>query len=178
MDGSKSLPARRQASVRPTWDASTLLQRRRTRVQMLERENHTTLPDFDHLHLASAASAHASKTKIAISSAAEGLKRRDRKETRALALRPLSFADLLATESQNASARSDSVDSTYIPTYHYLSCTTLPTIGSKGTPPAQRHFCSICGYRGSYTCVDCGVRYCSLECRATHVDTRCLKHVV
>ncbi len=40
--------------------------------------------------------------------------------------------------------------------------------------PARR-FCAVCGFQGPYTCVQCGVRYCSVKCEETHKDTRCLK---
>ena len=39
----------------------------------------------------------------------------------------------------------------------------------------KRKFCSICGYQSSYTCTRCGQCYCSVQCHATHEDTRCLK---
>ena len=39
----------------------------------------------------------------------------------------------------------------------------------------RRHFCSVCGFSSNYTCVNCGIRYCSLNCLKTHRDTRCLK---
>lgn len=39
----------------------------------------------------------------------------------------------------------------------------------------KRYFCSVCGFTGNYTCVVCGMRYCSTNCHQTHVDTRCLK---
>ncbi|RZB40923.1 zf-HIT domain containing protein [Asbolus verrucosus] len=40
-------------------------------------------------------------------------------------------------------------------------------------PP--RHFCAVCGFFGHYSCVSCGMRYCSIKCMETHMDTRCLK---
>ena len=43
-------------------------------------------------------------------------------------------------------------------------------------PP--RKLCAVCGFPGSYTCVTCGTRYCSLKCQETHQDTRCLKWTV
>lgn len=33
--------------------------------------------------------------------------------------------------------------------------------------------CSICGYHGDIVCTRCGERYCSLQCGATHDETRC-----
>ncbi|KAK8926065.1 hypothetical protein KSP39_PZI018554 [Platanthera zijinensis] len=47
-------------------------------------------------------------------------------------------------------------------------------------PPSSsscRHFCSVCGFLGSYTCVRCGIRFCSRRCQVIHNDTRCLKFV-
>lgn len=41
----------------------------------------------------------------------------------------------------------------------------------------RRHFCSVCGYTGKYTCVTCGFRFCSANCQATHKETRCLKWI-
>ncbi|KAL3991160.1 HIT zinc finger family protein [Acanthocheilonema viteae] len=40
-------------------------------------------------------------------------------------------------------------------------------------PPRQ--FCAACGFFSKYTCIRCGVRYCSINCRDLHNDTRCLK---
>uniref|UniRef100_A0A914CF70 HIT-type domain-containing protein n=1 Tax=Acrobeloides nanus TaxID=290746 RepID=A0A914CF70_9BILA len=45
-------------------------------------------------------------------------------------------------------------------------------------PPSnlpQRKFCAVCGFHSKYTCIRCGSRYCSIPCRDTHNDTRCLK---
>ncbi|KAH6758121.1 HIT-type Zinc finger family protein [Perilla frutescens var. hirtella] len=42
---------------------------------------------------------------------------------------------------------------------------------------ARRHFCTVCGFSGSYTCVQCGMRFCSIRCQTIHTDTRCLKFV-
>ena len=39
----------------------------------------------------------------------------------------------------------------------------------------QRHFCSVCGFIGSYTCSRCGSRFCSVRCNNSHKETRCLK---
>ena len=38
-----------------------------------------------------------------------------------------------------------------------------------------RKFCSVCGFISYYTCITCGVRYCSVSCLKTHQDTRCMK---
>jgi zinc finger HIT domain-containing protein 1 len=45
--------------------------------------------------------------------------------------------------------------------------------GPSSTP--RRHFCSVCGYLGQYSCTRCGSRYCSIKCDANHKETRCLK---
>ncbi|XP_011504512.1 PREDICTED: zinc finger HIT domain-containing protein 1 [Ceratosolen solmsi marchali] len=39
----------------------------------------------------------------------------------------------------------------------------------------ERHFCTVCGFPSTYTCIPCGARYCSVKCLGTHLDTRCLK---
>ena len=38
-----------------------------------------------------------------------------------------------------------------------------------------RQFCSVCGLVGSYSCVRCGMRFCSIRCNQNHKETRCLK---
>lgn len=38
-------------------------------------------------------------------------------------------------------------------------------------PPLQ--LCSVCGYKGKYTCSMCGLKVCDLGCRAVHDETRC-----
>lgn len=47
-------------------------------------------------------------------------------------------------------------------------------------PPSstsRRHFCTVCGFTATYTCVRCGMRFCSRRCQNIHNDTRCLKFV-
>ncbi|KDP45751.1 hypothetical protein JCGZ_17358 [Jatropha curcas] len=47
-------------------------------------------------------------------------------------------------------------------------------------PPSstcRRHFCTVCGYASNYTCVRCGMRFCSIRCQKIHDDTRCQKFV-
>ncbi|GAA0154602.1 chromatin/chromatin-binding, or -regulatory protein [Lithospermum erythrorhizon] len=47
-------------------------------------------------------------------------------------------------------------------------------------PPSsisRRSFCTVCGYIATYTCVRCGMRFCSTKCQTIHNDTRCLKFV-
>ncbi len=36
----------------------------------------------------------------------------------------------------------------------------------------KRHLCSVCGYISNSYCPSCGMRYCSLKCYDTHVETR------
>lgn len=38
-----------------------------------------------------------------------------------------------------------------------------------------KNLCGICGFHGIYSCVKCGLKYCSLTCDLTHKETRCLK---
>ncbi|KAI5684068.1 hypothetical protein M9H77_05296 [Catharanthus roseus] len=47
-------------------------------------------------------------------------------------------------------------------------------------PPSstsRRHFCTVCGFTATYTCVQCGMRFCCIRCQTIHKDTRCLKFV-
>eukprot|EP00735_Rhodelphis_limneticus_P000392 TRINITY_DN10633_c0_g1::TRINITY_DN10633_c0_g1_i1::g.10972::m.10972 TRINITY_DN10633_c0_g1::TRINITY_DN10633_c0_g1_i1::g.10972 ORF type:complete len:207 (+),score=9.99,sp/Q9FHW2/SWC6_ARATH/43.45/1e-29,zf-HIT/PF04438.11/2.1e-08,NTR2/PF15458.1/0.0038 TRINITY_DN10633_c0_g1_i1:54-623(+) len=41
-----------------------------------------------------------------------------------------------------------------------------------------RNFCSVCGLISGYSCVRCGMRFCSVRCNTIHQDTRCLKFTV
>jgi zinc finger HIT domain-containing protein 1 len=54
-------------------------------------------------------------------------------------------------------------------TINYLSVAAPPSV----RPPRQ--FCSVCGYFGSYSCVRCGMRFCSIRCNKSHKETRCLQ---
>jgi len=38
-----------------------------------------------------------------------------------------------------------------------------------------RHFCSVCSFFSKYTCIRCGMYYCSLKCSDIHRETRCVK---
>ncbi|KAI5797864.1 hypothetical protein DFH27DRAFT_624728 [Peziza echinospora] len=51
----------------------------------------------------------------------------------------------------------------------------LSHAAARADPPARppRVFCEICGYWGKYRCLRCGARYCALECKETHEETRC-----
>lgn len=40
----------------------------------------------------------------------------------------------------------------------------------------KRHLCSVCGYISNSYCPSCGMRYCSLKCYDTHMETRCMKY--
>lgn len=49
------------------------------------------------------------------------------------------------------------------------------TIAAGPSVKPQRHFCSVCGFFGTYTCTRCGLRFCGMRCQQTHKETRCLK---
>ncbi|KAI9159588.1 hypothetical protein H9P43_008928 [Blastocladiella emersonii ATCC 22665] len=51
-----------------------------------------------------------------------------------------------------------------IPTY-------LTAVVGPSTRPARK-LCSVCGFKAAYTCVKCGMLYCSLPCQGTHTETR------
>jgi zinc finger HIT domain-containing protein 1 len=40
----------------------------------------------------------------------------------------------------------------------------------------KRSLCSVCGFLSPSLCPSCGMRYCSLKCYDTHVETRCMKY--
>uniref|UniRef100_A0A7N0VIB9 HIT-type domain-containing protein n=1 Tax=Kalanchoe fedtschenkoi TaxID=63787 RepID=A0A7N0VIB9_KALFE len=47
-------------------------------------------------------------------------------------------------------------------------------------PPSstsRRHFCTMCGFTASYTCLRCGMRFWSCRCQNIHNDSCCLKFV-
>ncbi|TPX43719.1 hypothetical protein SeMB42_g04617 [Synchytrium endobioticum] len=49
------------------------------------------------------------------------------------------------------------------------------TAGAPASKFPPRKICSVCGFDGCYTCVKCGMRVCSIRCKAAHDETRCLK---
>mmetsp|Transcript_46892 Transcript_46892/g.92298 ORF Transcript_46892/g.92298 Transcript_46892/m.92298 type:complete len:174 (-) Transcript_46892:360-881(-) len=54
----------------------------------------------------------------------------------------------------------------------------IPTYEAAAAAPsmkAPRLFCSVCGFKGKYSCTRCGMQFCSLRCDITHKETRCLK---
>lgn len=59
----------------------------------------------------------------------------------------------------------------------------IPNYCSAVAPPPEkfnlhrRHFCSVCGFTGKYTCITCGSRFCCTNCLATHKETRCMKWI-
>ena len=50
-------------------------------------------------------------------------------------------------------------------------------VTAASSPPQHppRSFCSVCGYLSCYTCVRCGMRYCTIACQRTHNETTCVK---
>ncbi|PKU65209.1 SWR1 complex subunit 6 [Dendrobium catenatum] len=60
--------------------------------------------------------------------------------------------------------------SPHVPTY-------LRAAVGPPTSSSRRYFCTVCGFIATYTCVRCGVRFCSFRCQVIHNDTRCLKFV-
>ncbi|RDY04399.1 SWR1 complex subunit 6, partial [Mucuna pruriens] len=48
-------------------------------------------------------------------------------------------------------------------------------------PPSstsRRHFCTVCGFSANYTCVRCGMRFCSYRCQNVHNDTHLAAEVL
>ncbi|CAG8627348.1 12230_t:CDS:2 [Funneliformis caledonium] len=57
----------------------------------------------------------------------------------------------------------------------------IPTYLTAGAKPSRfppRKFCSVCGFISAYACKKCGMKYCSLRCKETHEETRCMKYTV
>ncbi|GAA6016006.1 hypothetical protein JCM10207_006835 [Rhodosporidiobolus poonsookiae] len=51
-----------------------------------------------------------------------------------------------------------------------------PTYLTVAAPPSKRpplQLCSVCGYKGRYACLRCGVKYCDVGCKTTHDESRC-----
>ncbi|KAJ2336385.1 hypothetical protein GGI00_000862, partial [Coemansia sp. RSA 2681] len=95
------------------WDKSTLEQRRRTRLQTLERDNYNAQPEFDSMPIIAEgetitkrpgrprsdySAPKANTSAIVVGTGDEGLKRINRKETRQLAAQRRTFTDILAKE--------------------------------------------------------------------------------
>ncbi|EPS71354.1 zinc finger protein [Genlisea aurea] len=74
---------------------------------------------------------------------------------------------------------------TFLEVLHEANLESLPShvptyLRAAVGPPsssARRYFCTVCGYVANYTCVHCGIRFCSIRCQNIHKDTRCLKFV-
>ncbi|KAI8816068.1 uncharacterized protein EV422DRAFT_501687, partial [Fimicolochytrium jonesii] len=49
---------------------------------------------------------------------------------------------------------------------------TYLTVSAKPSVKPPRKFCSVCGYFSKYTCMRCGMQYCSITCRDAHTETR------
>lgn len=48
-------------------------------------------------------------------------------------------------------------------------------VAARPSSRPRRHFCSVCGFLGTYSCTRCGSRFCSVKCNNNHKETRCLK---
>ena len=58
------------------------------------------------------------------------------------------------------------------PPLTYNQARTAPPL--PGAPPPRR-FCEVCGYFGRAKCMKCGAMTCSVMCKDTHDEQRCLK---
>ncbi|GAA5952763.1 hypothetical protein JCM21900_005793 [Sporobolomyces salmonicolor] len=51
-----------------------------------------------------------------------------------------------------------------------------PSYLTSAAPPSRfpaLALCSVCGYKGKYACLRCGLKYCDVGCRTTHDESRC-----
>ncbi|OTF72460.1 zinc finger HIT domain-containing protein 1-like protein, partial [Euroglyphus maynei] len=71
----------------------------------------------------------------------------------------------IATRSLNNYQKQNSNDDNNINNNRQLYSTYFPHIE---IPSIKRHFCSVCGFKSSYTCIICGFRYCSSHCLQIH----------
>eukprot|EP00457_Paulinella_chromatophora_P015759 gb/GEZN01016432.1/.p1 GENE.gb/GEZN01016432.1/~~gb/GEZN01016432.1/.p1 ORF type:complete len:210 (+),score=30.82 gb/GEZN01016432.1/:133-762(+) len=58
--------------------------------------------------------------------------------------------------------------------YHPNVPTYFSAAASESCLPARK-FCSVCGFISQYTCVRCGLFFCSLRCQSSHEKLRCMK---
>lgn len=49
------------------------------------------------------------------------------------------------------------------------------TINSQPPQRPSIKLCGVCGFKACYTCIQCKSFYCSLSCKETHTETRCMK---
>ncbi|GAA5883433.1 hypothetical protein JCM16303_003794 [Sporobolomyces ruberrimus] len=92
-------------------------------------------------------------------------KKQGSKNVRQLLLYRKNLGQLLAESGLPDPTPSSSSSTTSSPSY-----LTISSEPSKN-PPVQ--LCSVCGYKGKYSCKKCGNRYCDLGCMVTHDESRC-----
>lgn len=143
-------------------DEAARNRRNRQQLEQLERDNFHDDPHANLvMHKKAPKFEDTSKTNKSVSSGS-ATKRHALPRSRLL-----SFAALLEEDSK-------------LPEPNYSSITAPPpdhfgVDDNKVINIPKRHFCSVCGFASAYTCVNCGMRYCSVNCLNTHRDTRCLK---
>lgn len=84
----------------------------------------------------------------------------------------------LATRRAAAGAGSSSSSSASASARARLAAADKPAaqyLAARSAPPPRppRPYCSVCGVRGSYSCLRCGTRYCSAKCGTMHAETKC-----
>ncbi|PKI54648.1 hypothetical protein CRG98_024933 [Punica granatum] len=88
-------------------------------------------------------------------------------------------------KTRQAKALENARKATFLELLHEANLESLPPhvpsyLRAAVGPPSstsRRHFCTVCGCTANYTCVRCGMRFCSCRCQNIHNDTRCLKFV-
>lgn len=148
-------------------DESTRNRRNRQQLEQLERDN---FHDDPHANLVMHKKAPKFEdVKNNQSSSASSGRRFNLPRSRLL---PLNV--LIEEDSKNAGCNYLS-----IMTRSYSSSTNTPNsnlyLPIIETPVVKRNFCAVCGFKGNYACIVCGLRYCSSTCQQVHADTRCLK---
>ncbi|KAI2806277.1 Zinc finger HIT domain-containing protein 1 [Blomia tropicalis] len=151
-------------------DTSTRNRRLRQMLESLERDNFHEDPHANLVMHKKAPKFEDKNNKFGLSSGSTG-RRYNLPRSRLLSLNAL-----IEEDSKNPAPNYLSLNARSLgdkpPT---ANCAPNPHIPNIQTPVVQRHFCSICGFKGIYTCVICGFRYCSIDCQQIHKETRCLK---
>lgn len=156
-------------------DEAVRNRRNRQQVEKLERDNfhedphanfvmHKKAPKFDDTAIQPGQS-----TSVSVSGYGSGPGSRKAHQA-AHKTKLISFSSLLEEEAKSPAPNYLSVVAP-APDKMYIEDKLLMKIN-------KRHFCSVCGFNAPYTCITCGMRYCSLQCMQTHRDTRCLKWTV
>ncbi|KAI9314388.1 hypothetical protein BX666DRAFT_447697 [Dichotomocladium elegans] len=144
----------RKAKAKPSILQDPEIQQRhlKRRLESLERDNHQSLNDVEGL------------ISVALAQQEDEVPSSRKKKLKA------SKANIYSVKTNlNVLIEDARLDSLPPNVPSYLTCAAKPS-----QYPA-RHFCTVCGFQSNYKCTRCGMKYCSVSCLGTHLETRCLK---